>query len=164
MEFVRGSSLLVTLVSAGVCAALIFGLTLLSAGTQRRADASISPATATVTAPALPARSGSTTGEFVLAERPLFHQSRRPYAGNEMMETSFAPEPTNTAHLQLKGVLKRGGTARAYVELIGGGEPVWLKTGETVAGWTLKQVSDDGVVLSDGARNISLKLYPQADR
>ncbi|WP_300392669.1 hypothetical protein [Henriciella sp.] len=163
MEFVRGSTLLVTLMGACVCAALIFGLTLLSAGTHRTAAASPAEVQASITAPKPPKASIGQVAAFTLPARPLFHETRRPYESEGDPVVDFAPEPTNSAHLQLRGVIKRGGTARAYVELIGGGEPVWLNQGDTLAGWTLKQVTSDGVVLAKGTRDINLKLYPQYD-
>ncbi len=164
MEFVRGSTLLVTVIAASVCAALIFGLTMLSSKARRDVVTPPAIVVATIDAPKPPAQASGQISNVVLAERPLFHTDRRPYSGEFATETSFSPEPTNASHIKLKGVIRRGGTARAYVELIGGGEPVWLKAGESLAGWTLKQVSDDGVVLSDGTRNISLKLHPDVNR
>lgn len=163
MEFVRGSTLLVTVMAACVCAALIFGLTMLSSKSRQEITTPEPVVIATLDAPKPPSQASGQISNVALAERPLFHKDRRPFTGG-VTPTSFSPEPTNASHIKLKGVIRRGGTARAYVELIGGGEPVWLRTGETLAGWTLKQVSDDGVVLSDGARNISLKLHPDLSR
>ena len=163
MELVRGSTLLVTALSGLVCAGLIIGLTMLSTSGPRTASASPAEVVATIHAPKPPAEANRQISEVSVAERPLFHRDRLPYAGDTATPTSFAPEPTNTKHLQLKGVIRRGGTARAYVEVIGG-EPVWLKTGESLAGWTLKRVTDDGVMLSDGTRNIDLLLHPTLDR
>ncbi|MGB3625469.1 MAG: hypothetical protein WA989_06570 [Henriciella sp.] len=162
MEFVRGSTLLVTAVAAVVCGGLILGLTMLSTGNTTPSSIKDPVVVATIDAPRPPAEANRQISEVTLAPRPLFHKDRRPMLGGAEDDPSFAPEPTNASHIQLKGVIRRGGTSRAYVEMIGG-QPVWLKTGETLAGWTLKQVSDDGVVLTDGSQNISLALHPSLD-
>ena len=163
MELVRGSTLVVTAVAGLVCAGLIFGLTMLSTGGARKASASEPVVVATIDAPRPPAVANRQISQVTLSERPLFHRDRRPFTGVDTVDANFAPEPGNSQHLQLKGVIRRGGTSRAYVEVIGG-EPVWLKTGESLAGWTLKSVKDDGVLLSDGSRNINLSLYPSLNQ
>lgn len=163
MEFVRGSTLMVTVIAATICAGLIVGLTMLSSSKASPAEKKPPVVVATIDAPKPPAEANRQISEVTLAPRPLFHKDRRPMPSGDSTGTSFAPEPTNASHIQLKGVLRRGGTSHAYVEMIGG-QPVWLKTGESLAGWTLKQVYDDGIMLSDGSREISLALHPSLDQ
>ncbi|MEQ9314787.1 MAG: hypothetical protein RLN72_02985, partial [Henriciella sp.] len=153
----------VTAIAAAVCAALVIGLTMLSTGGATPKAAKAPVVVATIDAPKPPSEATPQISEVTLAARPLFHQDRKPIAGGSVSGVSFAPEPTNSNHIQLKGVLMRGGTSRAYVDIVGG-QPVWLKTGESMAGWTLKQVTNDGVVLSDGTRSINLLLHPVLDK
>ncbi len=101
------------------------------------------------------------------ARRPLFSASRRPW-----VETPKPPEPvTNVAtpppvvvpaypanQLQLIGVQgHRNNAARALIRVGSESQGTWLRVGESIRGWKLREVtSDSSVILETRGEQVEL--------
>jgi hypothetical protein len=68
------------------------------------------------------------------------------------------PEPPQSQNLVLKGVFLNGKDARALIASdtdLG----VWIKQGEKIKGWQLRNVEPDAVELEHMGRKAALRLY-----
>lgn len=86
--------------------------------------------------------------------RPIFLPSRRlPGGGVETVNG-----------LKLRAVFLGPGTKKALVETAAGEEPVWVTTGQELAGWQVEEIDTESVVLMgrNGRRTLKLEK-PDAD-
>lgn len=95
-------------------------------------------------------------GLEVIAERPLFSPSRRPFveAPTEVAPASVESLPL----LQLIGVLLTEQQRAALVQTIGEGEPSWVREGTEVNGWHVEQIEQSRVHLRAGDRLETVEL------
>ncbi len=104
-----------------------------------------------------------------ITERPLFSPLRRP---TPELGQGPAAEPDPPAvqepvaveiirpDLRLLGTLTGGERASALIAQAGG-EPVWLRRGDVIGGWTLISIDPDTINLSLDSESFRLDLYPQ---
>jgi hypothetical protein len=104
--------------------------------------------------------------------RPLFSESRRPFApmprnsppkppGPELAVQPAGPvTPSVKAEtLVLKGILLQFDIARALIASESNLSGVWVKQGESIDGWVLVWVTNESVRLAQGKREAELELY-----
>jgi hypothetical protein len=90
-----------------------------------------------------------------IVERPLFNPSRRPPPG-----VAAALGPSIESRIRLLGIVATGPKRKAYVAE--GASRVEIAEGDTLDGWTVKQIGQDRVLLTSPAGEASLKLKPAA--
>jgi hypothetical protein len=99
--------------------------------------------------------------------RPLFEKHRRPVAPTRKVETPTLPAaqraPDQTA-LTLIGVLKSERRTIALLKRNQTGQNVRAEEGDTIDGWTVKQIDDQRVVLSQAGLEIALQMFVKARR
>jgi hypothetical protein len=88
-------------------------------------------------------------------ERPLFTPSRRPPAGAET-----AAGPSIESRYRLLGVVTTGPTKKAFA--VDGTRHVEITEGNTLDGWSVKEIRSDRVLLTSPAGEAVLKLKPTA--
>ena len=99
--------------------------------------------------------------------RPLFEKNRRPVEPTRKVE---APTPLaaqrapDQAALTLLGVLKSEGKAIALLKRNQTGQNVRAEEGDTIDGWTIKQIDYQRVVLSHRGREIALQMFVKPRR
>jgi hypothetical protein len=94
--------------------------------------------------------------------RPLFERSRRtvePIRKIEAPPPPVAQRAPDEAALTLLGVLKSEGKAVALLKRNQTGQNVRAEEGDTIDGWTVKQIEYRRVVLSQGGREIALQMF-----
>jgi hypothetical protein len=94
--------------------------------------------------------------------RPLFEKSRRPVEPIRKIEAPPPPvvqRAPDQAALTLLGVLKSEGKAVALLKRNQTGQNVRAEEGDTIDGWTVKQIEYRRVVLSQGGREIALQMF-----
>jgi hypothetical protein len=92
----------------------------------------------TVTRQAMPERASFA----VIIERPLFSSSRRPQGEQTM------PETTPRLDFRLSGIVTSANVPVALVKLgAGGGDPMGVKEGETISGWTVARIESDRILV-----------------
>lgn len=92
----------------------------------------------------------------VIAERPLFSPSRRPF-----VVAQVGPEPAPAQPLpplQLIGVLLTEQQRAALVQATGVGEPIWVREGSDVQGWRVERIERSHVDLRAGDRLETVEL------
>jgi hypothetical protein len=106
--------------------------------------------------PALPR---SPTGDAVdqIAARPLFSESRRPYAAPPAPVEEAAQPTQPSLPLELAGTFLTG-TDQAALLLVSGGAPTWLRKGQLIEGWQIEAIEQDRVQLRKGERQQVLQL------
>ena len=87
-----------------------------------------------------------------IVERPLFSSSRRP--PSEEMAVAAAPTPD----FSLFGVVISTGEPFALVKPGGGGDPVRVKEGEEISGWTVDRIESDRILIRHGRTEGELLL------
>jgi type II secretory pathway component PulC len=87
-----------------------------------------------------------------IVERPLFSTSRRPPAAEPVMAT------TPTLDVSLAGVVVSARESFALVTPDSGGEPMRVKEGEALSGWTVTRIDADRIVLRHDATEAELRL------
>lgn len=87
-----------------------------------------------------------------IIERPLFSPSRRPRSE----ETPIAPTPI--LDFSLLGVVISTGEPLALVKPGAGGEPVRVKEGEGISGWTVSRIESDRILVRHGGMERELRL------
>jgi type II secretory pathway component PulC len=123
------------------------------------------PSTSTI-AGAIAARPAAThrvlaaeTAFAAIAQRPLFLPSRRPEPEAPpppaVVERPAQPAAPPALSATLVGVLISP-TGRAAIVRLADGKSATIPEGETLQGWTLKQVSPDGVLFLSGSTSIDL--------
>jgi hypothetical protein len=90
----------------------------------------------------------------VIATRPLFSPSRRPYVAPAEPEPDAPPsEPETVANpAQLVGVFLAEGRRAALLLPEVAGQASWVREGEEFAGWQVQRVEHDWVELRQGDR------------
>jgi type II secretory pathway component PulC len=103
--------------------------------------------------PALPR---SPTGDAVdqIAARPLFSESRRPYAAPPAPVEEAAQPTQPSLPLELAGTFLTD-TDQAALLLVAGGSPAWLRRGQLIEGWRIETIERDRVQLrKDGQQQV----------
>ncbi|MEQ6204725.1 hypothetical protein ABMC88_16910 [Sulfitobacter sp. HNIBRBA2951] len=102
-----------------------------------------------------------------LLERPLFAPGRRPVVAEPEIEVVAqqevrepTPEPTKAPapDLGLLGVMGTDNTNSALVANAGG-DPIWITTGTTIAGWTVTNIGTDWLELNLDDETIRIEMY-----
>ena len=97
--------------------------------------------------------------------RPLFEKSRRKPAPPEPARAAApappppAPTVAEPANVTLIGTLLGTSAARALVRIAPSNEERWLKQGDMVEGWLVKEIMESRLVLGEGDRHYQLDLY-----
>jgi hypothetical protein len=92
--------------------------------------------------------------------RPIFWRSRRPLPGSPVDRKKKAAQAQVTASgFSVAGIIKFGPRARVFVVAPSAPEGRWLEKGENLDGWTVDDITDFDVTLTDGAQFASLRLY-----
>lgn len=97
----------------------------------------------------------------VIAERPLFSESRRPRVAEQAPEAppEPAPEPeTSPLAVQLIGVLLTDHRRAALVLPEGAAGATWLREGESIDGWRIETVEHDRATLTRDGRSEVVEL------
>jgi hypothetical protein len=89
-----------------------------------------------------------------IVERPLFAPSRRPPPG------AAAIGPSIESRYRLLGIVGSGPEKKAFIAE--GAHRGEIAEGDTLDGWTVKEIAQDRVLLSSPAGDASLKLKPAA--
>lgn len=161
MSFVRLPTATVSVLLGGVCAALLFVMTLLTTGNLTRAGAGPAPGP-TLSAPPLPAVTFAAADDTAAADKPLFHVNRKPYEDRRTVAAAARIDMADAtvAPFTLKGVLLSDGMARASLYSNTDGDIRWVNRGDAVDGWKLVQVRPANVVLARGDHSTTLALHP----
>jgi hypothetical protein len=99
--------------------------------------------------------------------RPLFEKNRRPVEPTRKIEAPTPPaaqRAPDQAALTLLGVLKSKGKAIALFKRNQTGQNVRAEEGDTIDGWTVKQIDYQRVVLSQRGREIALQMFVKQRR
>jgi hypothetical protein len=103
--------------------------------------------------------------------RPLFMRSRAPFVPPPPAESVpfmpalpaqppiVPPQPVVDGDVRVFGVLADGRAARALLTSNSKPDGDWLRVGEAIGGWTLVEITSEGVVLSAGPQQRTLRLY-----
>jgi hypothetical protein len=92
-------------------------------------------------------------------ERPLFRPERRPPKDEpEVAEEAPAEEPTDLAGMDLTGVLISPKVNTAWVKEPSQPAPVRVRPGEILAGWTVKEIKADRLLLERQGKTDTLLL------
>lgn len=101
-------------------------------------------------------------GEFdVIAERPLFSASRRPFVPEVAEEAAPAPEAgpdLGPPEVELVGVMLSEERRAALMAPAAGGQPQWLYEGQSWEGWVIEGIEPDRATLRQGERSAVLEL------
>jgi hypothetical protein len=104
--------------------------------------------------------------------RPLFIRGRAPFVppppvtivppmpAPPMPPPMAPPGPAADIDVKVYGVLAEGRGARALLSSTSKPDGDWLRIGEMIGGWTLVEISSEGVVLSAGPQRRTVLLYP----
>ena len=98
--------------------------------------------------------------------RPLFAPGRRPWQAPQTPQPADDPGDDQAAveappELTLLGVAIANGKGRALIlDATSGSDAVWVTEGETIAGYTLAEVSGGSARLQRDGESIPLELYP----
>jgi hypothetical protein len=95
------------------------------------------------------------TGYGAIVERPLFSRSRRPPAG-----AAAALGPSIESRYRLLGIVAAGPKKKAFVA--DGARRLDITEGDTLDGWTVKEIGPDRMVLASPAGEATLRLKPVA--
>ncbi len=95
----------------------------------------------------------------VIVSKPLFRPDRKPY--HENAATVRRNYDSELSRFQLIGVLMQGGTKKGMVSRdTGGRKERWeVETGDSLPGFTVKEVQTDGLMLSSDRKDFFLPLY-----
>jgi hypothetical protein len=100
-----------------------------------------------------------------IAARPLFSRSRRPFMPppQEIAEPA-PPEPEQVATLGdpqivLQGVMITDRAEQALILADGEAAPRWRNVGESVGGWTIAEIAENGVRLTAEQQSRTVNLY-----
>lgn len=87
-----------------------------------------------------------------IVERPLFSPSRRPHSE----EPALVPTPT--LDFSLSGIVISTGEPFALIKSGAGGDPVRMKQGEEISGWTVGRIESDRILVRHGRTERELLL------
>lgn len=92
--------------------------------------------------------------------RPIFWRSRRPLPASASDRKARSAQALGTASgFSVAGIVKFGPQARVFVVSPNAPEGRWVAKGENLDGWTVDDITDFDVTLTDGAQVASLRLY-----
>ncbi len=101
------------------------------------------------------------------ARRPLFFADRRPPSDRpkagpaETQGAKPAPPLYPSSQFQLIGVLSgRSVAAQALIRTTTDGQGTWVRVGENIRGWKIREISADNAVLETGGQRAELRLDP----
>lgn len=112
-----------------------------------------------------PSRIKPASADVQTRARPIFSRSRRPLAPQAGVQptatTASSPPPLG---LFVQAIAGTRLDARAFVvsRLFPAGK--WHRIGEQVEGWTISDMHDSELTLTNGARSFRLHLYPDLAR
>ena len=115
------------------------------------------PATAPITMPPAilpPTKAADAFAEMVA--RPLFHPSRRPPA--KVVPQKIEP-PSTLVGYRLTGIVRSAAKRMILLQEVASGRVVELGE-ESLDGWTVTRIGEDGVFLRSGTREINLSRGP----
>jgi hypothetical protein len=92
-----------------------------------------------------------------IVERPLFTPSRRPPPGT----TAAAPGPSIESRYRLLGIVATGPKKKAFIAE--GARHLDIAEGDTLDGWSVKEIGADRVLLASPAGEAALKLKSAAE-
>jgi hypothetical protein len=93
-----------------------------------------------------------------IAARPLFSESRRPYAPPPEQVEEVIPEPPKpSVPLELAGTFLTS-TDQAALLQVSGGTPEWLRQGQLIEGWRIERIEQHQVSLRKADQEQVLRL------
>lgn len=94
--------------------------------------------------------------------RPIFSKSRRPApaAKEGPRKETAATIVELPPGVSVRAIAKTGKSLQAFVASSDKPEGGWLKTGDSVEGWTIHKIDRLHVILESDGRSAELKLYP----
>ncbi len=104
--------------------------------------------------------------------RPLFSPTRRPWVAPpvEPVPVPVEPEPveaqpvvavaTQPPQITLLGIDITPSGTKALTLKAGETDAVWMRAGELVDGWTVRQIKSTSIELENGSQSVTLELYP----
>jgi hypothetical protein len=105
-----------------------------------------------------PPRAPAAAAAELIAARPLFSDTRRPYQPPPEPVMEAASEPGQSGlSLELAGTYLAGSDQAALL-LVAGGSPEWLRKGQLIDGWRIEDIAQDRVQLRKGNRQQVLLL------
>lgn len=90
--------------------------------------------------------------------RPLFSENRRPPPPATELPTPDNQPTIDRSHLLLKAVVISGEERYVLLRDQASGKVSTLRSGETIAGWSIGEIRADAVVLSGHGQTIELRL------
>lgn len=149
--------------------ALNFGLTFLLVGGDEENTAEIAaakwhPVTNTSTQKDLPSLLQKNKYKQALA-RPIFFKDRRPYKPPPpkqpppMKITKPQPPPVTKPDFRLMGIAIISETRRVFLLSPEHQDGVWVKEGEVIEGWRIRQITSNTVTVNKSGRSFDLFLY-----
>lgn len=111
-----------------------------------------------------PVERGVAAGEGATLSRPIFWRSRRPLPPSASdRKTDPSAQPATTASgFTVGGIVKLGPEARAFLVSPNSPDGKWIVKGDSIDGWTINDITDFDVTLSDGAQTARLRLFGEA--
>jgi len=100
-------------------------------------------------------------------QRPLFEKNRRPVEPPRTVAAapvSAVQRPPEPPALTLVGVVKSEGRTIALIKRNQTGQNLRAEEGDSIDGWTVKQIDVQGVVLSHGDRDMALQIFRKGRR
>jgi hypothetical protein len=105
-----------------------------------------------------PPRAPDEAAQGLIAARPLFFESRRPYVPPPAPVEQAVAEPGRPAlPLELAGTYLTDADQAALL-LVSGQAPRWLRKGQLIDGWRIEAIDQDRVQLRKGERQQLLQL------
>lgn len=93
--------------------------------------------------------------------RPIFSKTRRPSAKAVTRPTEAKVEVDAPTGVTLGAVVRRKGSAQAFIISPEAPEGAWKKVGDTVDAWTISKIDPTELMLKSGDRAAKLKLYEE---
>lgn len=108
-----------------------------------------------------PAERGVADGEGAILSRPIFWRARRPLppSASDRKTDPSAQAATTASGFTVAGIVKLGPEARAFLVSPSSPDGKWIVKGDNVDGWTINDITDLDVTLSDGAQTARLRLF-----
>ena len=118
------------------------------------------PAALALPSPQTGDRPPPNTDYRAIAEHPLFYPTRQPYVSPKPPEPAVdsAPKLSALSDYALIGIVVSKGIRIALLKPMFGGKTVMATEGQTVNGWTLREISADQLHFSDGAASFDLRF------
>lgn len=110
-----------------------------------------------------------------VSARPLFSPTRRtPEAtvSQAVVPTEMVPQtpeapiqpapeaaPSPPPDIQIKGIIRIDATASALIRNRQDQSETWVKVGEQILGWTLVEITQESIILHQGADEITMQIF-----